>query len=1237
MRLEDINLRNPITIAYYDPFSVYPEVQDEFLSKFPLSNLHWKYNQLKPGKSIPLLPVRLKEEVPPLQHKRNYQPTNLVDNVYLRLMFIKADNIDMYRSQVRPLINAWLGSLVKGTDVTWAIILVVRGTKKDKPSTLIKTSLFDKLRMDFGKSGKQLAALNMFTSDLESSRDDYNEEDTNHIFKIKDSYADDLMKLQAYNEIITQFKILILQTFDSRYTTYNNQIDILLKQSHSDSEAHVSEYFFKLKLVYLMCEMRFMTESLELFDNLYEDLKILVSSSEHVFDKKILQLPADLNLNNFSPETSFNQSELLFQFSNYTRENIPVNLFAAKLGLFLSASLLLQSLANFATSISVSSIYILTLLQKLNLFINDISRNYPSSLFLNEWFCAMIDFYLKLPLTVKLTELNEQNLKNGGCNQIATILECMAELRLLRRTITGKLAKKKGLELPHIGFIFEDVSLDNVKHENEDVVLSYAPLIEELNDQESYEKYFETSTIAAIEELVNSYRNKTIDLLSVDLAILHYKRKQYGEALNILLTSHDYFIQNGWNFMGGALLEIYLECVLRLETFAHEDILKTCLKLFATLKENANTRSGINNYNLIKSRQQHHALFERICEESSHLRDVLEYPLIDFFTATLEPFIDSSEHLSDRYAIALKLSNPFAVEIQCQEVRVTLEMIEQNEQVLIFSSSSVVVLASQDHELTLHSRVFRRGTFRVKMIEVQVTDKLLLIQGEENSSDIVADNTVLHREINQTEAGLEGELADNRNPIFTATTVMYPVPGKFRAETVSPQKIELGVAKFDLVIHNGHQEATNINVSLASPTSGVKFDNDDPNFDIQHISAKGSLRRGVTFSYFGDAKILDLQIDIVYEVDGEIYEYHTNEAYDMSLTISISVQDIFRTDAIYSRFQIGSASANVPVRVLDCKFESSDDKYDILSLSLMVNESDPLIIMGEQPAYIFYKVQPKEGGVSSTDILDLTITYSNLQSECLKVSKKLLFEKLCLMNLSKYYYIIVSSLSTLAFNLNHYAVHQEIEVLNVDECSLAMNHVISKYVPEANALQLTDIVMEIFFERKLTIEDADTYFEHQTLYIPVAVPFLGIFHQVEFVFDRKQRYLVGEPIKATLEIKSTSKWSSGESRDILASSSPARESRSLPARDPSEFQFTMLNEEQWLITGFKKHQFSIDENSAFSRFKVCLVPLNVGELQLPKLSIKPIGLKEQNMEIVHENALETILVVPELDSMTFSF
>ena len=83
----------------------------------------------------------------------------------------------------------------------------------------------------------------------------------------------------------------------------------------------------------------------------------------------------------------------------------------------------------------------------------------------------------------------------------------------------------------------------------------------------------------------------------------HIKLREgdYSECLQILHDSYDFFIQNGWNYLGGILLEIYYGCMEKTQSTNFEEILSTCLKLLSCLVAN---HTDINSFRLINNKLQ---------------------------------------------------------------------------------------------------------------------------------------------------------------------------------------------------------------------------------------------------------------------------------------------------------------------------------------------------------------------------------------------------------------------------------------------------------------------------------------------------------------------------------------------------------------------------------------------------------------------------------------------------------
>ena len=123
----------------------------------------------------------------------------------------------------------------------------------------------------------------------------------------------------------------------------------------------------------------------------------------------------------------------------------------------------------------------------------------------------------------------------------------------------------------------------------------------------------------------------------------------------------------------------------------------------------------------------------------------------------------------------------------------------------------------------------------------------------------------------------------------------------------------------------------------------------------------------------------------------------------------------------------------------------------------------------------------------------------------------------------------------------------------------------------------------------------------------------------------------------------------------LAVSSPQRNKRknsdnnsdnSILITNRDQFQLVIQQDDNWLMSGFKRFTFNGGQETTK---QLTLIPLTVGKIPLPQVSIKELtdGVNlsiddeedddSDDIDIEFINGLETILVIPEVNSITFSF
>lgn len=1195
---------DPIRIGYYDPFNVFPLCKDRLMEKFPLTNLNWKQRGVS-LKSIPSLPIEFVEEVP----KR----TSLANvDTYLRMIFVRADTLDIYRSQVRPLIREWMRCSVQDANVEWIIIYFIPQSSKDKSSTIIKTSVFDKLKADFGNSGKEL---------LEMTIDD-NQWD--RCFKLREIYEENQSRLEVYNNISFQIKELLISSFDRRYESLNNKLS-------NNKIVNAETFVNKLDLADLLTDMRLLKEALSIYKELNDELKCLISNQ-----------PSKFELNTIPHKESFNNYKILSpisipQIKKYLLEqdSKKINLYELILFVFNKQSIILQALAYSASTVSISSIYICDLYRKLIYFLNDISSLLQVNV--NELSFVLIDVYSRLPILEKISDdYHKLTTEEEQGNSLKGILEYQGELKMFQRSKLVKIAESLGYYINGINEILEEVSLEDSKPNiKSDIKLSYDPLLKILESKESYYSYFEKFTELIIQDFLNSDRLKSIDVLSIDLVLLNYQKGNYEKSLSILQNSFDFFINNGWNFIGGALLDIYLDCVKRNAIKDSELILVSNLKLLSVLS-NKRIRYGVNNYKLIKDKDRIKSLFNSTKEVAKSIENIVEYPLIEIFDIDIFPYIKKcDDNTKDKYFVEVYLHHFLDIALEFDEI--VIELQHESGEYVKFSEKNVSIPHNNDGKIKLFSDEFCLGYFTYSKLKLIVTEKLHIAYKFEQGSNANEGNDTVVRFDNNA---MLHDTITTQNELETGKLCILSFPGSnsFWCEFLCPFSITLGSIEVLLRVHNNDVEKESVIIEISSMTEGVEITKDNSNFDIEVLDKDENHDITIPYSYFGNEKEIVFKAKIAYTMKGNKYYHTIYNSVDTILPISVSVQDIFKSSSLFSKFQVGTSNSRLPIRVNSTQLSPSNTNYTIISPA----HSTCVFAFGEQVASYFYKINVDKGySVKKSDVLDLKISYSCLKDECFKFLKSDLLRKLEMENLMDYWFLFYRYiLQRVDFDYNSYAIYKIVRIINKKEIEEISKLLICNHVDGNENLKKCQAVINAFIKEDYLAEKKEDSFVMRNLLISVPVPTLKHLQLIEYLFERKNQYLVGVPIKITLTIKSSTMWSGVDQDDIvddkeiLAESSPQRKGKDTKKIG---FQYVIQNDENWLISGFKKQSFEITpDHTCNHKFEFMFIPLIVGNLLLPKVSVRELS-GNSILDVDYKNDLETLLVVPEINSITFSF
>ncbi|CAN3377348.1 hypothetical protein DIURU_003406 [Diutina rugosa] len=1164
-----------LSVGFYDPFSVYP--RKDFESKFPLTSLHWKYDAARPVQSIPLLPVKMVEEVPKANAKS-------IASVYARIMFVKFDNLDEYRSQVRPLIKEWLKQLVTPAG-DWMIVYVAPANSKEKQSTIIKVSNFGKLLRDFGPEGKELTGLG-FTPTFDRTR----------ICKYRQGNS------ELLTDVIVNLKGLLVDSFSQKYAYFSREL-APPQAEKGRVQKPIERIRLKFGLAGLLNDMHLFQDALEVFNDM--------SSNDVV---ALLQ--------EFPPQSTVSISPVLkqrfFAQYKYLPEKDP-QLFDILCTIFANQSALLQSLATHATTISISAIYVSQLFQKSIDFLSELLVNYRQSLLLAEFAIRMIDEYISLPLVAKLIG---ENSKQGNEYDLHEILEFRGELLLFQRS------RYKDIAINYYGYTVigvSDVSIEERSNHSsgnpvkEKPMITYQPIIDAMSTPETFYAFYENLTESIIKDFVKSGREKTIDIMSIDLALMAYQQGHYKQALSIIQDSYDYFISKGWNFMGGFLLEIYLDCLHHDTDENYEKLTLGTLKLFFSIFHHGRVVNsiGVNNYGAIKHHEYFESLVNRIRAYSSKIDRVLTFPLE--FAYEIKPFIGSEKN---RYFIKMSIPNRSPLNLEFKAIELVLEDSDGME--LEFTTEGIEIHSESTETVKLWSKDFKEGQFQPKRLTIQVYENLVYTKEFPMPKNTTSDLTIQHSEpgsstlsVNDIPATNDtvGGLMEKRENESKVILRMFQHSSSVWCEFTNTEEIELGITEVNFCIHSSDEQLEDVEVTVVPATPGVTLSIQSRILLDNPIPPHSTHTIRIPFTYYSDNKLVNLGAMLRYRSGDKWHSHTMSSTVDITLEVSVTVQDSFRAQFLYSKFTIGSSQAMSPLRLLSSELVSSDNDKSFEIVSPVYPKLNQLVVFSDQPASLFYKIIPRVSELSPSRCFDLYVSYMSLKKECQQVTLEALESALETIDASSLMYLCRTKiLSKAQFDINHYALYGSVKVVNAQELLDWSEEQLKNFIPD------TSKIMPVLSSVLSTIQSSATCVsDFYKLHISVPMPILNFLQIVSYNFDRKSQFSVGEPIKMTLAVKTIDKWTG-----------PGDEWKDC------KFELTIPSDDNWSVTGLLKTTF-IPKEAPFM-VELVLVPLVVGKLPLPKVLIKHSPEKPHLLvDFAYANGSETLLIVPESESITFTF
>lgn len=146
------------------------------------------------------------------------------------------------------------------------------------------------------------------------------------------------------------------------------------------------------------------------------------------------------------------------------------------------------------------------------------------------------------------------------------------------------------------------------------------------------------------------------------------------------------------------------------------------------------------------------------------------------------------------------------------------------------------------------------------------------------------------------------------------------------------------------------------------------------------VNAKDTLEIGIPYSLENDLPDIQVKVEIAYTTDAGEFQYSRNYKIDVTLPVSVNVQDIFKDTTLFSKFSIGTATA-VPLQLFSCHVEGNAS----FEASSAMPKNGRIDVFPGQPYRLLSRIRARPGaeGISPSSQSPQRLLHLQIQYQCL--------------------------------------------------------------------------------------------------------------------------------------------------------------------------------------------------------------------------------------------------------------
>ncbi|TQW00928.1 TMEM1 family protein [Cordyceps javanica] len=869
-----------------------------------------------------------------------------------------------------------------------------------------------------------------------------------------------------------------------------------------------------------------------------------------------------------------------------------------------------------------------------------------------------------------------------------------AELYMMSRSILQRLGKIRGWstgwdEAPIVhdaGIeVMDEISLDddtNERNDNESthsekILTKITPtsagvrsqlLISATETSSDFYRLYEILTDKALRHYTVADQHGAVQTAIADLAVLKFYMKEYATAKSYFDKALPYFGESGWSMIELSMLVMYLQCLS--ERNANLEYVRAALQLLTMSSAAELSRIQDSSARQLRPRQESDdspikGIVAKLCDLASSLRSDVRSPLSLFFTNIDILGTPQYEDGRDGSSISIGIWSLLPDDISLDKVQLKVSGVDAGPiKDLTFENRDTVVLKPGRNKISVYTNSVIAGKYKVNHFGLHSSHIFLHYDADVNTSQtpdlaiFKQPEFTLYQHSNALDADLKAAKhtsLDKNNSLDLSISTGWNTLKRCDVR-IKPSSGGLRLLTTEATVINSAVEL------VKPPESGL--------FQFNAMAPETSVTLRFPFSTELDLDDVFAKVEVTYVTDTD-ESYHLAKTFSVSvaLAVGVNVQDVFKHGALFSRFNVTTATSS-PLRLY--KSELIDSEL-FSATSGTAAAVAAVTVFPKQSASILYRVQRNSNvrvANRAAKTMYLKLHYAQLHTEVADRISASVSAALRAASLSQYTRAVVASLTK---DVKHSLQPGDLErAALLGEVSMSFLHGISwvkrfhGLAAKATVASLATCLTKWQAENKrLIVASPATAEEVSSILIPVEVPSLAIVHTADIRLQQPlpasingstgastPTVFLNQVLHATLHLKWTRIWDTESTRT-----------------EDLEFSYDVSpSAESWLIGGRRKGRFVIpgcsgdngDEVDNVSstpeteaEIPLVLIPQKEGWLPYPSVDIREVnadplyraqaggGVSQSssaghNIEVDWKNLGETVRVVSDKQALTVS-